>query len=260
MVSVGDDDPGTQQTNSGAVQFVYNDQGIRVFKISGGNINVYVNQFCTLQNLQQDPPTNGQSAGHVASKHIFIGSNRIASQVVNPKSDHQFDLGQGDGQGVERGHGGNDGNGHEHSWQWGNDEGDWNHFCEHTDKNGNHLGDDDQIQFVTALSNGVTVYHKQSTSSTALGTLQECQTATLDNLKAYNGFYQIDFQGQRGFVSSTAVTVGIPASCAGVSPTTSVLPQDDFVFFYHTDQIGSTGYMTDGSGKISEHLEYIPVL
>jgi|GEM_PF-441336 len=258
MVAVGDDDPGTQQTNSGAVHFVYNDQGTRVFKINGGNVNVYVNQFYTLQNLQQDAPTNGVGNDHVASKHIFIGSTRIASQVVNPKSDHEFDLGQGDGEGVEQGHGGEDQNGHEHSWQWGNDEGDWNHFCEHTDKNGDHEGDDDQIQFVTALTNGVTVYRKQSTSSTTLGTLQECQTATLDDLRAYNGFYAIDFNGQKGFVSSASVTVGIPASCAGVSPTTSVLPQDDFVFFYHTDQVGSTGYMTDGSGRITEHLEYIP--
>ena len=120
-----------------------------MFKINGGTINAYINQFYTLQNLQQDPPTNGAASGYVSSKHIFIGSSRIASQVVNPKSDHQFDLGQGDGDGVGRGHE-NNGDGHEHSWQWGNDENDWNHFCEHQDKNGNHEGDDNQIQFVTA--------------------------------------------------------------------------------------------------------------
>ena len=36
MVAVGDDDPGVLQTNTGYVHFVYNDQGTRVFKISGG--------------------------------------------------------------------------------------------------------------------------------------------------------------------------------------------------------------------------------
>ncbi len=55
MVAVGDDDPGVLQTNEGDVHFVYNDQGTRVFKIQGGNVNVYVNQFYTLQNLQSDP-------------------------------------------------------------------------------------------------------------------------------------------------------------------------------------------------------------
>ena len=256
MVAVGDDDPGVLQTNTGYVHFVYNDQGTRVFKISGGQINAYINQFYTLQNLQEDAPTNGVASGHVASKHIFIGSTRIASQVVNPKNDKEFDAGQGNGKGF--GIGGVPKGSGECGWQWGNDESGWNHFCEHVGPGGIHEGDDDQIQFVTALSDGVTVFHKQSITSTSLGTLLECQTATLDELKPYNGFYAIDFKGQKGFVQAASVTVGIPDSCAGISPTTSVLPQDDFVFFYHADQVGSTGYMTDGSGRITEHLEYIP--
>jgi hypothetical protein len=168
----------------------------------------------------------------------------------------EFDLGQGNGFGF--GPNGNPFGQGECSWKWGNDEAGWNHFCEHVGPNNCHEGDDEQIQFVTALSNGVTVYRKESTKSQALGTLQECQTATLDCLKSFNGFYLIDFEGQKAFVSAGAVTVGVPSACVGVSPTSSVLPQDDFVFFYHTDHLGSTGYMTDGSGRITEHIEYIP--
>ena len=31
---------------------------------------------------------------------------------------------------------------------------------------------------------------------------------------------------------------------------------ETFLYFYHPDQVGSTSYVTDGSGEVYEHLEY----
>jgi RHS repeat-associated protein len=36
------------------------------------------------------------------------------------------------------------------------------------------------------------------------------------------------------------------------------LPEDNYIFYYHPDHLGSTGYMTDRWGRIAEHLQYTP--
>jgi len=35
-------------------------------------------------------------------------------------------------------------------------------------------------------------------------------------------------------------------------------PNDAPVYYYHTDHLGSTSYMTDNAGELSQHLEYLP--
>ncbi len=36
------------------------------------------------------------------------------------------------------------------------------------------------------------------------------------------------------------------------------LAEDNFVFFYHPDHLGSTEYVTDASGELYEHVQYFP--
>ncbi|MBO9201949.1 MULTISPECIES: SpvB/TcaC N-terminal domain-containing protein [Niastella] len=35
-------------------------------------------------------------------------------------------------------------------------------------------------------------------------------------------------------------------------------PDDNFLYYYHPDHLGSTGYVTDASGEVYEHMEYFP--
>jgi len=37
-----------------------------------------------------------------------------------------------------------------------------------------------------------------------------------------------------------------------------LLPEDNFVYFYHPDHLGSTGFATSATGDLYEHLEYFP--
>ncbi|HZJ67916.1 MAG TPA: toxin TcdB middle/N-terminal domain-containing protein [Kofleriaceae bacterium] len=37
-----------------------------------------------------------------------------------------------------------------------------------------------------------------------------------------------------------------------------ILPEDNFVYFFHPDHVGSTGYATAATGDLYEHLEYFP--
>jgi RHS repeat-associated protein len=43
----------------------------------------------------------------------------------------------------------------------------------------------------------------------------------------------------------------------GGTPGTTQAPQN-FLYYYHPDHLGSTGYVTDASGKLYEHIEYFP--
>jgi RHS repeat-associated protein len=36
------------------------------------------------------------------------------------------------------------------------------------------------------------------------------------------------------------------------------LPDDNFVYYYHADHLGSTGWVTDKDGELYEHMEYFP--
>jgi RHS repeat-associated protein len=60
--------------------------------------------------------------------------------------------------------------------------------------------------------------------------------------------YQVDAGGR---------IVPRDGSGTGGTPGTIQAPQN-FLYFYHPDHLGSTGYVTDASGKLYEHIEYFP--
>lgn len=252
IYSIGDDDPGVRATYEGDVHFVYDDQGTRVYKILGGNITAYLNQFYVVEKPQ------GVNS-FVASKHIFIGNNRIASQIVNPKDDQTLAIDQSvyPCTGCSGGSTGSVSLVNSYNVGWGRNT-QWSQYSQTTTSTGVNNGSNQQIQFVTALSDGVNVYDSDTVEGNVLGTVNECQTLTLLTLDAYTGFYEVQYNGNPGYVQSSAVTVGQPSSCIGVWPTSSVIPNNYFVFFYHADHLGSTGYMTDGNGVLDEHIEYMP--
>jgi RHS repeat-associated protein len=38
----------------------------------------------------------------------------------------------------------------------------------------------------------------------------------------------------------------------------NAVPQENFLYFYHPDHLGSSSYVTDSNGKVYQHLEYFP--
>jgi hypothetical protein len=78
---------------------------------------------------------------------------------------------------------------------------------------------------------------------------------------AGNGrFYKVDCNGKTGFIDKDDVVVGeIDSVCFKTdSVLPKNLPEDNYIFYYHPDHLGSTGYMTDRWGRIAEHLQYTP--
>ncbi len=51
-------------------------------------------------------------------------------------------------------------------------------------------------------------------------------------------------------------TVKNPHYAGNVMP--QKLPEDNFVYFYHPDHVGSTSYVTDYDGALYEHVQYFP--
>jgi RHS repeat-associated protein len=47
---------------------------------------------------------------------------------------------------------------------------------------------------------------------------------------------------------------------AGSTATTALsgMASDNFLYFYHPDHLGSSGYVSDGAGQLYEHVEYFP--
>ncbi|HTC20886.1 MAG TPA: RHS repeat-associated core domain-containing protein, partial [bacterium] len=94
-----------------------------------------------------------------------------------------------------------------------------------------------------------------------IGTVNSCQVLTLVNPKPQGGYFEVSFNSQPGYIPVNSAVVGIPTAClqsSTTSQTTSIMPQNSFVFFYHDDHLGSTGYLTDQNGALSEHIEYLP--
>ena len=207
-------------------------------KAKGGDVTAYINQFFTVRQ-----PHN--SAGAAMSKHVFIGNTRILSQVehgANAFNNTTSGLGgSGTTSGSTSGSGGT------------------------------------TTGFVTVTTSG-TVYQGASQSSPSEGTANVGDILELmptGNSNVHNGtMVKVMFQGLIGFIPSSDVssggTGGGPGGGKGGNKggggstggtSTSVLPQvqdDHFVFYYHTDHLGSTGQVTDREGKLSENVQYFP--
>ena len=52
--------------------------------------------------------------------------------------------------------------------------------------------------------------------------------------------------------------IWIVLDSVGIGEMPDKLPDDNFVYFYHPDHLGSTGFVTDKDGELYEHMVYFP--
>ncbi len=234
---------GGKSTTTG-LTFQYDDAGQRIIKEQGEDTTAYINQFFTVK----QPMKN---SGAIESKHIFAGSTRILTQIVH-----------GEGSAAVAGGGSGASSTSSSSSSTGITHGHGVHSTNHGAKNnsngngGGGLGNNTGTNFVT-ITTDTPVFEGSSLNSQTLGNVVQCDVLTLLTLTPDNqGFYKVEFGGKVGFVPAADAVVGTSPSCEGTSG--SVLPKDNFIFYYHTDHLGSTGYMTDWQGKVRENLQYTP--
>lgn len=227
---------GAGALSDGGIRFTYDAAGSRILKIDHSNqLTAYPNQFYTVLN-----PLAGANAQ--ADKHIFLGSNRVATHMVTAAVS-------------TTGSSGNPSVPAEWAGSWGVSIA---------------AGDTDAVNFgspgnfITVQQDNVPVLGAPQTWTKGvqvLGTANSCQVLSLLNPKPQGGFFQVSFDNQPGFVPVNTAVVGIPTACLQsslASQTASIMPKNSFVFFYHDDHLGSTGYLTDQNGTLSEHIEYLP--
>ena len=227
---------GAGDLSNGGIRFVYDDAGMRTLKIDHQQkITAYVNQFYTVEN-----PLAG--AGALADKHIFLGNARIATHMVQgPASASATSTSNTTDQA-----------------QW---IGSWGVSIAGGNTDAVNFGSPGNFITITADNTQVLGAPQVWTKGVqVLGTVNSCKVLTLQNPKPQGGYFIVSYNNQTGYVPSGDAVVGIPNSCMASTATNakSLIPGTSFVFFYHTDHLGSTGYMTDENGTLSEHLEYIP--
>jgi RHS repeat-associated protein len=227
---------GAGALSDGGIRFTYDASGTRVLKIDhSSKITAYPNQFFTAQD-----PLAGSAAQ--ADKHIFIGQDRIATHMVS-------------GPVSTAGGAGNPST----SAQW---IGSWGVSIAAGDTDALNFGSPGN--FVTVQQDNVPVLGQPeiwTKGEQVIGTANSCQVLTLINPKPQGGYFEVSFNNQPGYIPVNTAVVGIPTAClqsSTTSQTTSLMPQNSFVFFYHDDHLGSTGYLTDQNGTLSEHIEYLP--
>ncbi|WP_019143026.1 SpvB/TcaC N-terminal domain-containing protein [Noviherbaspirillum massiliense] len=158
--------------------YVYDDQGERVIKRGPQGETVYVNQWFTVRNRE------------VASKHVFIGTTRIATALVP---------------GVKALNGG-------------------------TVPSGTTNANSSRLPAPAQRASGIL---------NAMGIQQRSAVAA---------------QRARNLEKNPHYANPAPATPGSGTATN----QDNFLYFYHPDHLGSSSYVTDVSGRPYEHLEYFP--
>jgi len=181
--------------------YQYDDSGERVIKRGPQGETAYVNQWYTVRNRE------------VASKHVWIGTARIATALVP---------------GVKAVPGkvpgyGNNGNGNANS-------------SNKDHANGPLLASSGSTLPLTAqqapgILKGQGIAHRSAQAAQ--------QARNLAKNPHYAG------------LSGSGSAQGSPG--AGTASN-----QDNFLYYYHPDHLGSSSYVTDASGKVFEHLEYFP--
>ena len=228
---------GAGALSDGGIRFTYDDTGARSLKIDHFNKMVaYPNQFYTVEN-----PLAGINAQ--ADKHIFVEDDRIATHMVSGPTTTTGPPSLGSTSTIA---------------QW---IGSWGVSIAQGNTDAANFGSPGN--FVTVEQDGVQVLGAPqiwTKGVQVLGTANSCQILTLLNPKPQGGYFQVSFNNQPGYLPVNAAVVGIPLSCfqTSTSQNTSIMPKNNFVFFYHDDHLGSTGYLTDQNGNLSEHLEYLP--
>ncbi|KXU57269.1 hypothetical protein HMPREF3218_0201524, partial [Prevotella bivia] len=77
----------------------------------------------------------------------------------------------------------------------------------------------------------------------------------------YNGKDNDDYVNGQGFCCNDATPEAAQARARTRAANGNFKPNDDYEkmqFYYHPDHLGSSSYITNLDGEVSQHIEYVP--
>jgi RHS repeat-associated protein len=113
------------------------------------------------------------------------------------------------------------------------------------------LGNDDGLDWVKVTAT-IAYIHPGAGANSKMGTAVKDDEFSLLDVNPHGTRYKINYFGKVGFIEMADVMI------VAADPTQSVLPGKDWIFYYHPDHLGSTGYLTDRSGQVCETTLYYP--
>ena len=235
-------------------RYVYDAKGERTIKETKQGETVYVNQYYVVRNRS------------VVSKHLYAGSGRIVTHLVMgtaPGNEQRGAPGNGHGSDKVRTkpETGNDNSGQDkekgNNGQAGNDK-------EQTN-NGLHLG-----QLKNGRENpGQGRDRRSETANLHAQDVVKNPTLTGEHPGQGSGSARRAIDSDAPVViteGEASVEINGDTSAGEVAvdgvtesfPTPTVNGQSEFIWYYHPDHLGSTGFVTDQNGELYEHVEYFP--
>jgi RHS repeat-associated protein len=240
-------------------RYVYDANGERTVKLTKQGETVYVNQYYVVRNRS------------VVSKHLYAGTGRVVSHLVMgtaPGNEQRGAPGNGHGSDKtpttpETGNGnGNSGNVVKgNNGQAGNDK-------EHSN-NGLHLG-----QLKNEKENPGQGRDRRSDTADAHAqdvvknpTLTGEQPGQGNDNRSDNAISLAQSPTSQLVVTEGEASVELGGDTSGGESVESVTEtfatptvngQSEFIWYYHPDHLGSTGFVTDQNGELYEHVEYFP--
>jgi RHS repeat-associated protein len=231
-------------------QYSYDDAGQRVIKQARQNLTVYVNQYFTERN------------GSIGSKHIFVGNSRLLTKVTGgtlfirsfegvtgaktpPGQLKNADKGN-DAQGSANAAGGTTpgaANGKALGKEKNADKG---NNGKSQDKSNAQTQSNSARGSKTAGVNGLE-HRSERANEVAQNTCKNKHLRDEYCDSDGNGIPDSQEGGEEGGADGTApdevVTIG---------------SNGEQLFYYHSDHLGSTGYVTRENGELHEHIQYFP--
>jgi RHS repeat-associated protein len=279
--------------NGDTSRYVYDDAGQRVIKVSKQGETAYINQYYVVRNrsivskhifagasriateLDLGSSVNGRSRGQGGGSSTGSGQGGSGGGNANGNAGGNSNNGNAYAYGQDKAHGqsgqehgnsstssgqagnsnaGDNGNGNSANAGNGNANNDHGNAQGHG--NGNSSSSLARKAGEGGAPTGVPLAGGEGADATNLPGNSE---AGLENALAngkgnkYGIYKRLDKLGD-----SVDASGEIVASGSGVSGTGTANGQSSFLYYYHPDHLGSTGYVTDAAGRLYEHMEYFP--
>lgn len=116
----------------------------------------------------------------------------------------------------------------------------------------------ERIVSKVAIDNG---YDPRTTQTAAYGnniyvaSLNNKSTALNDSIEAIYTKFQLPFNG----LNNDDIIQGFQPSMMSLASTASSTDNyEEYSYYIHSDHLGSTSYVTDANGEVSQHVEYVP--
>ena len=242
-------------------RYVYDAKGERAIKETKQGETVYVNQYYVVRNRS------------VVSKHLYAGSGRIVTHLVMGTVPGGHKTPGNEGRGAPgNGHGSDKtpttpetGNGNSGNVVKGNngqdkDQGDNGLHLGQLKNGKENPGQGRERRSDTANAHAQDVVKNPTLTGAQPGqgsdNRSEQATAVARNVRTSplvitEGEASVELGGDTsGGESIEGVT--------GTTSTSTVNGQSEFIWYYHPDHLGSTGFVTDQNGELYEHVEYFP--